>query len=129
VADFIGETNFIDGQVAGQEGDLVEVDIPGSGVATVQSSRRFTKGQAVSLAVRPEKLRLNDGLPEANNLDATLEDLIYIGTDTHYGVILPGGQRLRVREQNVSRAQKTLAGIGEQVSVSFTRSAVRLLTE
>ncbi len=129
VADFIGETNFIDGQVAGQDRDMVEVTLPASGAVRVQSSRRFSAGQSVTLAVRPEKLRLNAGLDGANNLAARLEDLIYIGTDTHYSVLLPGGQRLRVREQNVSRAHKSLAAVGEQVSVSFTHTAARLLTE
>src|SRR5687767_10753443 len=62
VADFIGETNFIDGEVKSQNGSTVEVDLDGTGTVTVESGRSFSNGQAASLAVRPEKLSLNSEL-------------------------------------------------------------------
>lgn len=129
VADFIGETNFLDGVVKGQSGSTVEVEIPGTGLAHVESSRTFANGQHVSVAVRPEKLRLNSDVKEGNNLRGRVEDVIYIGTDTHYGVRMSGGQKVRVREQNLTQAQKIIAKLGEEVTVSFTRTAPRLLTE
>lgn len=129
VADFIGETNFLDGVVKGQSGSTVEVEIPGTGLVYVESSRTFANGQHVSVAVRPEKLRLNSDVKEGNNLRGRVEDVIYIGTDTHYGVRMSGGQKVRVREQNLTQAQKIIAKLGEEVTVSFTRTAPRLLTE
>lgn len=129
VADFIGETNFLDGVVKGQSGSTVEVEIPGTGLVHVESSRTFANGQHVSVAVRPEKLRLNSDVKEGNNLRGRVEDVIYIGTDTHYGVRMSGGQKVRVREQNLTQAQKIIAKLGEEVTVSFTRTAPRLLTE
>ncbi len=129
VADFIGETNFLDGVVKGQSGSTVEVEIPGTGLVHVESSRTFANGQHVSVAVRPEKLRLNSDVKEGNNLKGRVEDVIYIGTDTHYGVRMSDGQKVRVREQNLTQAQKIIAKLGEEVTVSFTRTAPRLLTE
>ena len=129
VADFIGETNFIEGMIAMQDGEIVEVDVIGTGLTHIISSRTFTKGQAVSLAVRPEKLRLNSPLENGNNLKGVAEEIIYIGTDTHYGVRFPGGQKVRVREQNTTRADKSLARTGDEVTVSFTTTAARILTE
>ena len=129
VADFIGETNFIEGLIAGQNGEIVEFEAPGTGLAHIHTSRTFTRGQAVSLAIRPEKLRLNASLEDGNNLKGIAEEIIYIGTDTQYGVRFPGGQKVRVREQNTTRAHKALARTGDEVTVSFTQTAARVLTE
>jgi spermidine/putrescine transport system ATP-binding protein len=129
VADFIGETNFIDGVVTAQNGATVEVELAGTGVVCVESGRSFTNGQQVSVAVRPEKLRLNIDIPEGNNLRGRVEDVIYIGTDTHYGVRFAGGQKVRVREQNILQGHHEIVQVGEEASVSFTRVSPRLLTE
>ena len=129
VADFIGETNFLNGVVKGQNGSLVEVELADAGMVYVESSRTFTNGQQVSVAVRPEKLRLNGESKGENNLKGRVEEVIYIGTDTHYGVRFPGGQKARVREQNITQDNKEMAGTGDEVTVSFTRISPRLLTE
>jgi spermidine/putrescine transport system ATP-binding protein len=129
VADFIGETNFLDGVVKGQNGSMVEVELPGTGSVYVESSRKFTNGQQVAVAVRPEKLRLNFNIEDGNNLNGRVEDVIYIGTDTHYGVRFPGGQKMRVREQNVTHSHSGTARAGDEVCVSFGRVSSRILTE
>lgn len=129
VADFIGETNFLDGIVKGQSDTVVDVELEGTSVVRVESKRQFTNGQHVAVAVRPEKLRLNSEVKGGNNLKGRVEDVIYIGTDTHYGVRFAGGQKARVREQNLSQAHKEMAHTGDEVTVSFTRTSPRLLTE
>lgn len=129
VADFIGETNFIDGMVKEQDGSAVEVELAGTGTVCVESSRTFTNGQPVSVAVRPEKLRLNSEVQDGNNLTGRVEDVIYIGTDTHYGVRFAGGQKVRIREQNVNQGYHQLSSQGDEVTVSFTRNSPRILTE
>jgi spermidine/putrescine transport system ATP-binding protein len=129
VADFIGETNFLDGVVKAQSNSLVEVELSGTGIICVESSRTFTNGQQVSVAVRPEKLRMNAELKEGNNLTGRVEEVIYIGTDTHFGVRFPGGQKVRIREQNVLHSHDELAHAGDEVSISFTYTSPRILTE
>lgn len=129
VADFIGETNFLDGVVRGQDGTSVEIELTGTGPVRVESSRKFTNGQQVSVAVRPEKLSLNSNVKGGNNLKGRVEDVIYIGTDTHYGVRFAGGQKARVREQNLTQAHKVIARSGDEVTVSFTSTSPRILTE
>jgi spermidine/putrescine transport system ATP-binding protein len=95
----------------------------------VDSSRTFTNGQHVSLAVRPEKLRLNSEIQEGNNIKGQVEEVIYIGTDTHYGVRFAGGQKVRVREQNVNQGYHQLSNPGDEVTISFTYDSPRILTE
>ena len=129
VADFIGETNFLDGVVKGQDGKIVEIDLTDSGLIHVESSRTFTNGQHVSVAVRPEKLRLNNEIDGGNNVKGRVEEVIYIGTDTQYGIRFPGGQKARVREQNISQSQKEIARLDDDVTVSFTMTSPRILTE
>ena len=129
VADFIGETNFLDGVVRSQNGVTVEIELPGSGTVRVESSRKFTNGQQVSVAVRPEKLTLNRDVEDGNNLKGRVEEVIYIGTDTHYGVRFAGSHKARVREQNVTQGHKEIAKTGDEVTVSFTRISPRILTE
>jgi len=72
---------------------------------------------------------LNSEIESGNNLKGHVEDVIYIGTDTHYGVRFPGGQRARVREQNISQSQKEIAKLDDDVTVSFTFTSPRVLTE
>jgi len=129
VADFIGDTNFIDGVVKAQNASTVEIELSGTGVICVESRRTFTSGQQVSVAVRPEKLRLNAEVKDGNNIEGRVEDVIYIGTDTHYGVRFAGGQKVRVREQNVNQEYHQLSSSGDKVKVSFTRTSPRILTE
>ena len=129
VADFIGETNFLNGTVQAQHGTLVEVEIDGTGTVQVESSRTFTNGQEVSVAVRPEKLRLNNERSGDNNLTGRVEEVIYIGTDTHFGVRFGGGQKVRVRAQNIAHTNDESARTGDEVTVSFTRVSPRILTE
>jgi len=129
VADFIGETNFIDGVVKGQNGSTVEVELNDTGIICVESSRTFTNDQQVSVAVRPEKLRLNSEIKDGNNLKGRVEDVIYIGTDTHYGVRFAGGQKVRIREQNIMQGHHEIVQIGDDVLVSFTYVSPRILTE
>jgi spermidine/putrescine transport system ATP-binding protein len=129
VADFIGETNFIDGVVKRQDGSTVEVELDGTGTICVESSRTFTNDQQVSVAVRPEKLRLNSEIKDGNNLKGRVEDVIYIGTDTHYGVRFAGGQKVRVREQNVLHGHHEILQIGDEASISFSSISPRILTE
>ena len=129
VADFIGETNFLNGVVKGQQGSMVEVELKDTGTVYVESGRSFINGQQVSVAVRPEKVRLNTEIKNGNNLKGRVEEVIYIGTDTHYGVRFAGGQKARVREQNIAQDNKEMPNSGDEVTVSFTRMSPRLLTE
>jgi spermidine/putrescine transport system ATP-binding protein len=58
-----------------------------------------------------------------------VENVVYIGTDTHYEVRLPGDERIRVREQNDRPDSRPLAHEGDEVTVSFSAEAARVLTE
>jgi spermidine/putrescine transport system ATP-binding protein len=128
-ADFIGEMNFINGKVKAQQGRLAEVVVDGRLTLVAECDRAVVPGTEVSVAVRPEKMHINAvHLPE-NSFTGRVLSVVYIGTDTHYGVGAPGGQLVRVREQNNMPGSRPLADVGAEVTVSFAAAAGRILTE
>ncbi len=135
VADFIGETSFLAGVVEDQIGQEVRVTLAGGDAIRTVSELSLSRGQAITVAIRPEKMHLSGlqahvRLPEDYvQLTGRVEDVVYIGTDTHYAVRLDGGQGLRVREQNVDPTSRSLAIVGDAVTVAFAPAAARILVE
>jgi len=129
VADFIGESNLLDGVVINQGGSSVEVDLGDGLVVQATAHSRLERGQRVSVAVRPEKMSLKDESPTANRFTARIDEIVYLGTDTNFRVCLPGGQLVRVRQQNNAPDAQVQAQVGEQVVVSFPVNAARVLVD
>jgi spermidine/putrescine transport system ATP-binding protein len=130
VADFIGQTNFLDVDVGASEGPLVEVNLPGAGPLRA----RAPEGAAASrmtLAVRPEKISLLADLPGGevpgwDRLDGTLAEIVYVGTHTQYLLRLPGGQMLTVYRQNRAVGEREHQ-LGETLTVVFNPQSASLL--
>lgn len=101
VADFIGESNFLDGKVKSIKGDQAVVTIPawGEDLAGIVTSK-VKVGDDVSVSIRPEKVRLTDkqGIKE-NSLEGVVTTSTYIGSDTHVYLDIRG-LRFKVWEQN-----------------------------
>jgi spermidine/putrescine transport system ATP-binding protein len=59
VADFIGDTNFLDGKIAEKDGERVKVDVcPMRPPVWAITPQPVSPGSAVSVTVRPEKMHL-----------------------------------------------------------------------
>ncbi len=82
VADFIGETNFVTGRVA-ELGDMVTVDLGDLPVRGSADGRSLSLGQAITLAIRPEKINL---YPQGE------VDVTKAGLDMDEAIHLFGGQ-------------------------------------
>ncbi|MBG6526761.1 ABC transporter ATP-binding protein [Pseudomonas aeruginosa] len=114
-ADFIGETNFLEGQAAADgvrlaAGQRLAATTPGSG--------------AVTLAIRPERTELAaDG-----QLEGVLENIVYVGTDTVYHLNVAGQPGFRVRQQNRDGA-RCPPSPGAKVRVRIPAAAIRVLAE
>jgi spermidine/putrescine transport system ATP-binding protein len=105
------------------------VTLKGGLTVYANSDLSLNRGQAVTIAVRPEKVGLRPYEGAQNVFPGRVEDIVYIGTDTHYSVRLADDQRLRVREQNEDPYSRPLAGPGDAVTVYFDQAAARVLTE
>jgi spermidine/putrescine transport system ATP-binding protein len=133
VADFIGQTNFLDVDVVGSDGTTTEVDLPGSGSLRARMPDGIQPQGRMTLAVRPEKISLLADLPGSeipgwDRLTGRLDEVIYVGTYTQYLLRLPGGQVVTVHRQNraVGEAEHP---IGETLTVVFNPQSAALLAD
>ncbi|MGB3247515.1 MAG: ABC transporter ATP-binding protein [Sulfitobacter sp.] len=113
VADFIGETNFLDGTVEDARvrigtGDMLGVPLDG-------------QTGTVTLAVRPEQVSVT---PAGTGIAARIVDATYLGTDTHYTLALGDDSHLVARMQSNSTGGFT---VGDAVGVSIDAQAVQVL--
>lgn len=120
VADFIGETNFLDGTLVARDGEFATVDCGGFKVVAFDSQAR-SPGTQVTVAVRPEKISLQkQPSPNAPNcIPARIENAVYVGTDTRFQVRLmpndkPIEATLQVRQQNTDSLSELHGGINAQ---------------
>jgi putative spermidine/putrescine transport system ATP-binding protein len=96
VADFIGETNLLEGVVEASNGDGTSLVLPGGQKIRVAKSGSAVPGSSLAISLRPERVRLNDGGGASNVLPATVVDSVYQGD--HFRVVLDaGGTRLTAK--------------------------------
>ncbi len=129
VADFIGESNFLKGEVVQVEADEVCVAAGGSKVYAESNGSEVTPGQAVTLTVRPEKLNLLPfGQANGGSLKGVVRETVYIGTDTRFVVSLPTGETVVARLQNTAGKGLGEFAVGQQVHVVWAYEDARVLT-
>lgn len=101
VADFIGELNFLNGEVRLLKGERASVWIPlweQELIGLVTS--KVNVGDIVSVSIRPEKLQISEqATVNENSLEGVVTGSTYIGSDTHVYVDVQG-QKLKVWSQN-----------------------------
>jgi spermidine/putrescine transport system ATP-binding protein len=134
VADFIGETNFLEGVVEEQGEGVVCVRVAGSLRVLAETDEKFELGSQVTAAVRPEKIRMlpNPARGTHNSFPCQVEQVVYVGTDTRFQVRLSGDVLLTVREQNLISTPDPTAYYGgddRDTYVVWPADAVRLLRD
>ena len=125
VASFIGESNFLEGRLAGVEGGVAQVEVAGLGMLRARGPAGLGPGTAVALTVRPEKIvfaeeRENGIAQERNELDATVEDVVFVGEMHRYEVRLPGGQGMILKRQNRAGVRRYSRGDAARVAWHVT---------
>jgi iron(III) transport system ATP-binding protein len=112
VADFVGNTNFVDGTVRAADGEagfyVIETEL---GVLRSYSVDTVRPGQAVVLSIRPEDVRLSETQPAApgNVIHGVVDQKVFLGESLDW--------QLKVGARNVlSRTHPTIyTKIGESV--------------
>lgn len=118
VARFIGDINLLPATVTSDGYQLGEgVGLPAAPTHPV--------GQVVTLAVRPERMRVN---APGDGLAATVQEVVYLGTDTLYQLTLEGGHPCQVRMQNDRGAQQRWQR-GDRVGLVLDPTAVQVLED
>ncbi len=106
VSQFLGTCNLIEGTATRREGLAVLVETPfgslraeGHGAPAPPSPE--APRESLTLAIRPEKVRLSPpGEEGENRVPVTVRELIYIGSETHYLLDAPGGLILTAYAMN-----------------------------
>jgi ABC-type Fe3+/spermidine/putrescine transport system ATPase subunit len=117
-AGFLGEANFLQGQVTALEpGGLARVALETGGAAATCRLADGQAGQGVLLALRPEKITLNaEGQPGLNAVRGKVLDVVFSGNSTTYRVAV-GNQVMTVFKQNLAAAT---AAAGSDVVLSWS---------
>ncbi len=89
VADFIGETNFIDGEVVELRDTYAILDSKEYGQIKFDKDKEVKVGNKVKLTLRPEKIKVTKSKPQNlsdfdNIIEATVEDVIYTGFQSKF---------------------------------------------
>jgi putative spermidine/putrescine transport system ATP-binding protein len=105
VADFIGESNILRGRYErdGADGGWLSRDAARWRVSAAAAQRAsLDGGAAAALVIRPERIRIlaqSDNAPtNANVVEATVDDVLYLGSERKYGLRLADGGTAAVRE-------------------------------
>ena len=132
VADFIGSINMLDGRIVASDCATARVDLPEFGIVEARAIPDLAAGQAITLALRPEKIAISRERPAAANAaEGVVEDLGYFGKDSLYRVRLASGRILSVLSTNARRVGETerVAQWEDRVWLAFDPSAAILLPE
>jgi putrescine transport system ATP-binding protein len=131
VADFVGTTNLFEGTVATCEPGLTTVACADAGCdLVVDDVGRFTPGQRVWVALRPEKIRLSKQPTTAgrsNQLRGTVWQLGYLGNRCTYQIKTTSGKLVTVFAQNERRTSEWSIDWSDEVYVSWSADAAVLL--
>jgi len=127
VADFIGETNFLAGRIeASGSAAFARLACGSTLMLNGQAGAAMTSGEAITLAVRPERAVLAPA--GAEGLPAKVGAVVYMGTDTTYHLTLADGTPFTVRTQNSEGARLDLAS-GADVKVQIAPAAIQRLAD
>jgi putrescine transport system ATP-binding protein len=136
VADFIGNVNLMEGTLSVDQVDHVIIDCAdcqhyvGHGITG-------TEGMAVTVALRPEKIRIGrdllppvDGEPAGglNRVQGTVKDLSYFGSFTVYHLTLASGLVLKISASNTERHRADELTWGDTAWASWSPEAHVVLT-
>jgi ABC-type Fe3+/spermidine/putrescine transport system ATPase subunit len=92
VAGFIGEANLLDGEVATADGATVSVRVDDHGLTVPAPARALRSGEAVSLMIRPERVRVAaGGGAEGSSLPVTVTEMIFRGPSTRVHLATASG--------------------------------------
>jgi iron(III) transport system ATP-binding protein len=125
VADFVGTTNFLRGEVCGFEGDRSRVRVDsGIGVVVATASEDLAVGDRVVLTARPEDVELAETpLAGVNAWTASVEQKVYLGESIDF--------RVRVADRVLlARTHPRLATkIGEALNVRIAPESLLALRD
>ena len=138
VSNFLGSSNFFEGELLSCENGLAKVKISPDLLLTAGCGKTISPQKKVVLVVRPEKIRLFQEKPDFPNcIPARVVHLVYMGTSTTY-LLQPefghqsAGEQLTVERITVfdqNERSKPDFTLGEQVYAAWDAESCFILEE
>ena len=125
MADFIGDTNFLEAKIDKVAKGVAKCSTAGGLSFNTPVVDGHDAGDTVTLAVRPERITLAKG---TGKLAFAVEEATYLGTDTSYRIALGEGAYLNARDQNSEAGMGRFAA-GDKVKLTFSEGASRMLVD
>lgn len=116
-ADFIGDINFIEGEI--QNGELVLL-----GERFSVDGNEWQDGEKVVCGLRPERIRLEAAGREG--ISGTVEEAVYFGSVMRYRVSADGGQK-STRLNIELPASARVFDEGDKVGIRFSKEDIRFI--
>jgi len=128
VAEFVGDVNLFEGEVTSHEHHRLTVATRDGGAIVVAESRQPITRPVVTVAIRPEKVKLSRRGPASevvnsqpiNRLEGVVTDVGYLGGSTVYKVKLDSGAVVRSSMANTARIDGDTFSAGQRVVAWFT---------
>ncbi len=130
-ADFIGLVNLFDGHVISQDDDQVLIQSEQSeSPLLVRYSQQLTPGMEITVALRPEKIRvINNADDQPNRITAVIKDIAYLGDVSIYHAELANGLRVKFTLPNVQALAEQPLTWEQEVVLGWQADSCSLLTQ
>jgi ABC-type Fe3+/spermidine/putrescine transport system ATPase subunit len=128
VADFIGESNFIEGEFYGKEEGFDLIRIKEGILIKVPRRQDYYQKGPIKLVVRPEKIffvDLGDEKEGVNIIEGVIDEIVYIGEVTKFRLKTSLAIDLELKQQNRLGIKKYQ--IGDRVRVGWKIEDTRIL--
>jgi putrescine transport system ATP-binding protein len=128
VAEFVGDVNLFEGEVSSHEHHRLTIATRDGGAIMVTEPRQPVTRPVVTVAIRPEKIKLSRRGPASdaansqaiNRLEGVVTDVGYLGGSTVYKLKLDSGAVVRSSVANTARLDIDTLGVGQRVVAWFT---------
>jgi putrescine transport system ATP-binding protein len=128
IAEFVGDVNIFDGQVASREAGRLSIATKEAGTIMVAEPHLPITKTIVAVAIRPEKVKLSrrGPAPDAvhaqsiNRLEGIVTDVSYLGGVTSYKLKLDSGAVVRSSMANTARIDIDAYSASQRVVAWFT---------
>lgn len=131
VAEFIGSINLFEGKVQASMGEQILVKTRLGQSIRVRGTQPLVLGTPVTIAVRPEKMRLCTEPAEAdgNRLTGTIEDIAYLGDISIYRVRVAPDLLVRITLANTRPSTEQALTWNQKVTLGWSPDSGVILTE
>jgi spermidine/putrescine transport system ATP-binding protein len=125
VADFIGESNFIEAELIVADGKTGKVKFTDRVEFNATLPSAIVETGPVTVIIRPEHVTLTNNHNHVH-LRGTVNNSVYFGTDTHYYLTLDSGEEFVIRQQN-QRGEESRVNAGTKVGILINDDGIQVL--